>query len=135
MQVHSSARKETLLRYLSQMFSINFDEFRVVLRFVSPMNLMLILCYLISTEGREPFWCDFAKTTTTTAKQTKQTYDVTSCSDIYRPISFNVGLIIETTKFYILSSVWMTVIFTQDHSCMRNQKGIVSITSQVSLSI
>ena len=43
-------------------------------------------------------------------------------SDIYKPISFKLGVKIETTKLYILISVWITVIFIQDHSCMRNQK-------------
>ena len=29
---------------------------------------------------------------------------------------------IEITKLYILISVWMTLIFIQGHSCMRNQQ-------------
>ena len=35
-------------------------------------------------------------------------------SDIYRQISFKHGIIIETSKFYILISVWMTLTFIQE---------------------
>ena len=42
--------------------------------------------------------------------------------DIYRPISFKLGVMIGTAKLYILVSVWMALTFIQCHSCMRNQK-------------
>ena len=41
-------------------------------------------------------------------------------SDIYRPISFKLGMMIETTKFYILISVWMTL--TQGNCCIEIKK-------------
>ena len=43
-------------------------------------------------------------------------------SDNYRPISFKLGAMIVTPKLYILISVWVTLTFSQGHSCMRNQK-------------
>ena len=43
-------------------------------------------------------------------------------SDIYRPISVKLGIVIETTKLHIVISVWMTLIFIQGYSCMRNKK-------------
>ena len=43
----------------------------------------------------------------------------------YWPISFRLGLMIKTTRLSILLSVWMTLTFTQGHSCMRNKKFVV----------
>ena len=43
-------------------------------------------------------------------------------SDIYRPISFKLGMMVEITGLYILISVWMTLTFFQGHSRIRNQK-------------
>ena len=51
----------------------------------------------------------------------KTTFNIDLYSDIYRLISFKLGMVIETTKFYILKSVWMTLTLIQGHSCMRNQ--------------
>ena len=34
----------------------------------------------------------------------------------------DVGLMIETTEFYILIPVWMTLTFIQCHSCLRKEK-------------
>ena len=45
-------------------------------------------------------------------------------SDTYRPISFKLGMMIETTKLYIMILVWVILTFIQGHSCMtmRNLK-------------
>ena len=40
------------------------------------------------------------------------------CSDIYRPLSFKLGMIVESTEPYILMSVWMTLTFIQGHSLL-----------------
>ena len=32
-----------------------------------------------------------------------------------------LGIMIKTTKLYILISVWMTLMFIEGHSCMRNK--------------
>ena len=37
-------------------------------------------------------------------------------SDSYRPVSFKLGVMVETTKLYILISVWMTLIFIHGFS-------------------
>ena len=42
--------------------------------------------------------------------------------DICGPTSFKLGMVIKTTKFYIMIPVWMTLIIIYGHSCMR--KGI-----------
>ena len=43
-------------------------------------------------------------------------------SGIYGPISLKLGMMIETTKLYILISVWKTWTFIHGHSCRWNQK-------------
>ena len=85
----------------------------MLLRLVSVANLILILSHPFIIQGREPCLCDFVK------------------------INFNIGLysdkrgmMIWTTKLYIVISVWMTLAFIQGHNCMRNQKALVSIFSE-----
>ena len=46
------------------------------------------------------------------------------CLDIYKPISFELGMMTETIEFYIHMPLWMTLTFIQGHSCMRNKKPI-----------
>ena len=59
-------------------------------------------------------------------KKKKQHTHIHTClyiglySDIYRPISFKLVMIIETSNLYILIS-WMTLTFLQGHSCIRNK--------------
>ena len=48
---------------------------------------------------------------------------------LYSEISFILGMVIKSTKLYILVSVWMTLTFIQGHSCIRNKKILVSIFS------
>ena len=54
----------------------------------------------------------------------KKTFSVSLYSDIHGAIYFKFGLTIGTTTFYILISVWMTLISTQGHSCMRNHEHV-----------
>ena len=52
----------------------------------------------------------------------KKNFDIGLHSDIYRPISFKLGMMIETTKLYILISVYMTLTLIKGHICVGNQK-------------
>ena len=36
-------------------------------------------------------------------------------------MSFNLGMMIDTTRLYIFISGWMTLTFIQSHSCMKNE--------------
>ena len=49
-------------------------------------------------------------------------FDMGLYLDNYRPISFKLGLMIETTKLYIFTSVWMALSFPLGRSCMRTRK-------------
>ena len=91
-QGHKSVKKQTLLRQLSHNV---FNCFEWNFACSGVMNLIFILCCPFDVQGREPYLCDFVKK------------DINDClySDIYRPVSFNLGLMIETTKLYILVSV------------------------------
>ena len=51
----------------------------------------------------------------------KKNVNVGLYSDMKRPISFTLGMMIETTNLYIVISVWMTLTFIQGHICMRNK--------------
>ena len=78
------------------------------------MNLILILFCLFSIQWTEPFLCDFF-------------FFLKACnnglySDIYRPVSFRLRLMIETTKLYILISVLVALTIIQGHICMRIKK-------------
>ena len=41
-------------------------------------------------------------------------------SNNHRPISLKLGMMIKTTKLYILISVWVILSFTRGHRCIRN---------------
>ena len=43
-------------------------------------------------------------------------------SDITNILSVKLGMMIETSKLYILISVWMILMFIQGHSCIWNRK-------------
>ena len=81
-------------------------EYDVVLRLVCVMNLKLILCWSFTIQGREPY------------------LNINLNGDIYRPISFKLGVMIEIAKLYILRLVWMTLTFVQCHNCMRNKNNV-----------
>ena len=67
-------------------------------------------------QGRGPYFCGFVN------KQKNKQKNSGMYSDIFRLISFKLGMIIKTTRVYMLVSVWMTWTFILGHSCMRNQK-------------
>ena len=79
------------------------------------MNFILVLFRPFSIQGRERLLCDFVR------KKDKP-IRVGLYSNIYRPISFKLSIMIKIIELYILISVWMTLTFIQDHSCIGNQK-------------
>ena len=60
-------------------------ECGVLLRIVDVMNLILILSHPFNTQGREPCLCYFIE----------NNFKVGLYSDIYRPISVKLGILIE----------------------------------------
>ena len=52
----------------------------------------------------------------------KKSFDVGMYSNIYRLISFKLGMMIENSKIYSLISVRLTFTFILGHSTIRNQK-------------
>ena len=75
------------------------------LRLVDLISLTFIWSCPISNEGREP--CDFVMWLSGLH------------SDSYRPFSFKLGVVIETTELNILILVWMMLIFIESHSCIK----------------
>ena len=63
-------------------------------------------------------------------RKSNTNFNVGLDSYIYRLIYFKLGRMIETTKLYILISVWMNLTFIQGHSCMTKQKNLVHVLSQ-----
>ena len=92
-------------------------EFVVVVRLVGVMNLVCILPCPFSIQGREPYLHNFLGKRIVTGLY----------SDIFRLVSFKVGMILEITTLYILISVLMTLIF--------KSKTLVSIFWQILPSI
>ena len=83
------------------------------------MNLILILSCSFNIQGKELYWYDFVK----------KSLHVGLYSYIYGPISFKLGVMIMTTKFYVLIAVWMTLTFIQGQRLYK--KSLVSIFSQI----
>ena len=79
------------------------------------MNLILILFRPFNIQWRESVFCDFVK------ENNNKKY-IGLYSDIYRVISFKLGVMVGTTMLYILISVWMTMAVIKSHSCMKNGK-------------
>ena len=73
------------------------------------MNFMLFSSRPVNVHGGESYLCDLVKNTCSADMDL----------DIYRQISFKLGVMIETNELYILIPKWMTLIFIQGHSCMR----------------
>ena len=46
-------------------------------------------------------------------------------SDIYKPVSFKLGMMVETARLYILDYLDLL------HSCMKNEKLVLSIFTQI----
>ena len=92
----------------------------MLLRLVGVMNLMLAfdLFYLIFKGENLTYAISLEKLIA---------FIMGLYSNMYRPISLKLGVMIETTKFYILISVWMTVTVIQGHSCVWGDGDVVSI--------
>ena len=92
-------------------------EFGIPLRLAGVMNLTLLLLRPFNIQRRESYLRYFVEKTKTKSNKTTRTPTATKhfnaglFSDIYRPISFKLGMAIETTKFYILLSDWIILIF------------------------
>ena len=86
-------------------------ELVTLFRLVGVMNLILLLSGPYNILAREPYLYNFIN----------KNINIVLYSNIYRPISLKLGMMIETTKLYILISVWMALTFVQGHNCMRNQ--------------
>ena len=106
-QGHRSARKQKIMQQLSHI--IYFNRFRWNLVYCwnllvrwTPYSLYVI--YLV-LKGGNPF-CVISFFFSSFFY-----FNNGLCSDIYRPISFKFSIMIETTKLYILISVWMTLTF------------------------
>ena len=52
----------------------------------------------------------------------KKTLTLACIQKFTNQFSFKLGLLIKTTKPYILISVWKSLTFIQGHSCMKNKK-------------
>ena len=70
-------------------------------------------------KGKKPTFTDFVKKK---KKKKRENYDVGLYSNIYLPLSFKLGLMIETTMLCILISVWKTLTFPQGQSSIKNKK-------------
>ena len=55
-------------------------------------------------------------------KKKQNNFNLYLHSDIYRSICFKLCMMVETTKLYILISVWMTLTVIRGHCCIGNQK-------------
>ena len=87
------------------------------------MKLILILSCVFNIQGKESYMYD----------SVIESFNVGLYSDIYRSVSFRLGMVIETTKVYVLISVWMIFTFIQGNSCIKKKKKktLVSIFSQI----
>ena len=74
------------------------------------MTFVIHLSCPIGMEGRKYFY-DFC---------TKR-INIGLYSNIYRLMSFKLGMIIKTSELYIFVSVWMTLTFIQGHGCVRKK--------------
>ena len=70
-------------------------EFDILSRLTGIMNFIRILFCPYSIEGREPYLCDFVE----------KNFNIGLYSDIYRPVSFKLCVMMKSFKLYILTSV------------------------------
>ena len=94
-------------------------EFVILLRLVSVMKLILILSHPLNIQGEKTYFYRFCKKKN---QKKRENYDVGLYSNIYLPLSFKLGLMIETTMLCILISVWKTLTFPQGQSSIKNKK-------------
>ena len=110
-QGHMSARKQKLLRQLPPKL---FDLDGISCLVETLMWWISYTFYFVHSvyKGEKPTYVISFKTK----------FNFGLYSNIFRPISFKLDVMIGPTKFYILISVWMTLTFIRGHSCVRNQK-------------
>ena len=65
---------------------------------------------VISVQGRELYSADFVR----------YTLNIDLHSEAYQPISFKLGLMIDTSKLDILIPVYMTLTFNEGHRVIKN---------------
>ena len=64
----------------------------------------------------------------------KTMFNIIMCQDTFEPICFKLGMMLNTTKLYILIPVWMTLMFIQGHRVTGNLEFVESICCQVAWS-
>ena len=117
-QAHRSARKLTFLCQLSHNV---FDQFGWNLAKCWEWLVCWTSCsfYFFSSrfEGE-----NFTLAIWLKKKIIKKNFTSPCIQTYFGPISFTLGMMTGTSELCILTSAWMTLIFIQGHSCMRNKK-------------
>ena len=98
-------------------------ELGILLRLVGVMNLIIIFSSAFSIQGRELYLRDFTE-------KKHLLY-----SDIYRPISFRLGMMMGTTKFLHFDISLDDLDHHSSSQLYEKSKTLVSICPEVSLSI
>ena len=73
---------------ITQSFQSVVMEFGVLLRLCGVTNFMLIVSHSLNIQGRDAYLYDFININ----------FNIGLYSDIYRPVSFKLGMMIESTK-------------------------------------
>ena len=137
-QGHKSTRKQKLCTIFSPNPQTIWLDFGILFRFISLMTYS-IYSSQFNAEGRKQYSSDILSRTKQKKPKQKQTSKDTSNLSlhwgIYRPISFKLYLMIETTEHYHFIPVWMTLTLIHGHSCMTKSKNSALIFSQISQSI
>ena len=81
------------MQIISQSVQSILMEFGTALGVVNLMNLIPILCCVIGIQGREHYISEIVYI---------KSLNIGMCSDIYRLISFKLGVIMKITKLYTL---------------------------------
>ena len=81
------------------------DEFSMLSQPVSLWRHMLKFFCTSNIQGKELSWHD----------SMKYAFIIVLCWDTREPICFKLRMMLNMTKLYSLSPVWMTLMFTQDH--------------------
>ena len=118
-------KAKTSAPIISQSIQSIWIEFAILLRLASEWTSYSFYLVHWTFKGENPTYMISLK-----SNNNNNENPVTVCLywDIYRSISFTLGLMIETIKFYILISVWMTLTFIHGHSCIRNNNLIIRCT-------
>ena len=88
-------------------------EFGLLLSLVSLIKLVLVVCRPMNVQARKAYLRDFVQ---------NKTLMLACIWTFYGPISFKLSVTIDTTKVDILILDWITLIFNEGHSYLRNEK-------------